>query len=89
MFCDEICISTVKPTLLLRLLLLLQKIKIKQGHASEKKNLGVTDESVLESLDSAHHRSLSFNCAVVVDDTNTSTKGHCNGHVSLGDCVHR
>lgn len=66
-----------------------EAILLQQNKQKENNDLGVADESVLESLDSPHHRSLSFNCAVVVDDADAPTKSHCNGHVSLGDRVHR
>lgn len=49
----------------------------------------VEDEAVLVALDLANHLGLVVGGAVVVDDTETSEESHVDGHVVLGDSVHR
>lgn len=49
----------------------------------------VGDEAVLEALDLAHHLGLVVDGAVVVDDADSSQQSHVDGHVVLGDGVHR
>ena len=49
----------------------------------------VEDETVLVTLDFLDHLGLLIWGAVVVDNTETSLESHGNGHLVLGDGVHR
>jgi len=49
----------------------------------------VDDEAVLIALHLANHVGLGLRRAVVVNDTETTLKSHVDGHVMLGDSVHR
>ncbi|KAH3665718.1 hypothetical protein OGAPHI_003906 [Ogataea philodendri] len=49
----------------------------------------IVDETVLVLLDLSDHLSLFIRGTVVMDDTDTSQKGHVDGHVGLGDGIHR
>jgi hypothetical protein len=48
----------------------------------------VENETILVALDFADHLSLVLSRAVVVDDTETSEKGHVDSHVVFSDSVH-
>lgn len=68
--------------------LLLQSLELTNSDLRANHNR-VVDETVFELLDLTHHLSLLLSGTVVVDDTNASQKRHVDGHVLLGDSVHR
>lgn len=54
-----------------------------------RKNNRVQDEAVLVSLNLSDHLGLILRGAVVVNDTQATQQSHVDGHVVLGDSVHR
>lgn len=67
--------------------LLLQSLGLADGGIPLNHD-GIEDEAVLVPLDFANHIRLLVRGAVVVNNTNTTLKGHVNRHVMLGDSVH-
>jgi len=67
--------------------LLLQRLRLCDS-CSWRDDNGVKDETVLKSLDLAHHLGLLIGRAVVVDDSQSTQKGEVNSHVVLGHGVH-
>lgn len=54
-----------------------------------RKHNRLGNEAVLITLHLADHLGLVLRRAVVVDDTETAQECHVNGHVVLGDSIHR
>ena len=54
-----------------------------------RNNDRVENETILVSLDFSDHLGLVFGRAVMMNNTETSEKGHVDGHVMFGDSVHR
>lgn len=67
--------------------LLLEGLGLADGGLTADDN-GVEDKTVLIALDLADKVGLGLGRAVVVDDTETTLKGHVDGHLVLGDGVH-
>lgn len=68
--------------------LLLQGLDVLDGLALVEDNW-VIDEAVLVTLDLGDHLGLLIWGAVVVDDTEATLESHGDGHLVLGDSVHR
>ena len=68
--------------------LLLEGLSLADSGVAVNDN-GVEDEAVLVALDLADHVGLGVGGAVVVDDTEATLQGHVDGHLVLGDSVHR
>lgn len=53
-----------------------------------RNNDGIQNKSIFESLHLSDHFRLVFSGAIVMDDTQTTQKGHVNSHIVFGDSVH-